>query len=65
VQARLDLEIAAGNLSAAWKLVNQTLADSPDNARALADRQTIQKMLASLNELINSQTQPMQLQKLP
>ena len=65
LRARLDLEIAAGNLSAAWKLVNQTLADSPDNARALADRQTIQKMLASLNELINSQNQPMQLQKQP
>ena len=57
LQARVDLEIAAGNLAVAWKLVNQTLAASPDNARTLADRETIQKKLADLTKLINGQLQ--------
>jgi predicted Zn-dependent protease len=65
LQARVDLEIAAGNLAVAWKLVNQTLAASPDNAQALANRETIQKKLANLNALINSPTKSMQLPKPP
>jgi tetratricopeptide (TPR) repeat protein len=57
LQARVDLEIATGNFSEAWRLVNQILAAAPDNARALADRKKIEQMLARFNELFNSQTQ--------
>jgi tRNA A-37 threonylcarbamoyl transferase component Bud32 len=49
---RIELEIAAGNLDAAWKLVNRALAASPNDARALAERATIQQKLAELIDLI-------------
>jgi serine/threonine protein kinase len=49
---RIEVEIATGNLDAAWKLVNRTLAVSPNDARALTERETIQKKLAELIELI-------------
>ena len=51
---RIELEIDTGNLEAAWKLVNRTLAASPNDARALAERETIQKKLAELIVLIHN-----------
>ena len=55
---RTELEIAAGNLDAAWRLVNRVLAASPNDGRALAERGTIQKKLAELNELIHDSAEP-------
>ena len=54
LRARLDLEMAEGNLAAAWELVSQLLAESPQDAQAHADRKTIQAGLARLNELIKN-----------
>jgi hypothetical protein len=51
--SRIELEIATGNLEVAWKLVNSLLAVLPNDAEALAERQTIQEKLTRLNALIH------------
>jgi tetratricopeptide (TPR) repeat protein len=56
IRARIDLEIAAGNLQRAWKLTSQILSAAPDDTRALADQQIIQKKLAELIEITHRPT---------
>jgi predicted Zn-dependent protease len=56
--SRIELEIATGNLEAAWKLVNSLLAVLPNDAEAVAERQTIQQKLAKLNILIHVSLSP-------
>jgi len=64
-QARLELELATGNLSAAWRLDNQILTASPHDERALADRKTIHRMLDEFDGLIKTENQSTEVPKLP
>ena len=51
--ARIEVEIGAGNVETAWKLVNQKLADTPNDPSALAQRERIQKTLDGLMDDIH------------